>query len=139
IIAQYQRAHIYLNASEIDNQPLSILEAFACGLPIVTTNAGGIPRMVTDGASGFVVNCGDGEAMAARALELLQNGELANRMARRGRDECRKYSWERVGDEWANVYAELSGKRGRGEEGKAAPQSSRIRKLMSMSGAELRV
>jgi glycosyltransferase involved in cell wall biosynthesis len=151
IVAQYKRAHIYLNASEIDNQPLSILEAFACGLPIVTTNAGGIPDMVTDGVSGFVVNCGDHEAMAARGLELLQDSELANRMAQRGRDECQKYSWERVGEEWANVYRELwagkVGNRGKGEEGKkqagrnvaVAQSTSRVRRLMSMSAAELRV
>ena len=139
IVAQYKRAHIYLNASEIDNQPLSILEAFACGLPIVTTNAGGIPDMVTDGESGFVVNRGDYETMAARALELLQNSQLANSMARCGRDECQKYSWERVGAEWTSVYGKLSGKRGRGEEAKAAPQSSRIRKLLGMSADELRV
>ena len=47
MFAQYDAADIYLNGSEIDNQPLSLLEAFACGLPVVTTDAGGIPDIVT--------------------------------------------------------------------------------------------
>jgi glycosyltransferase involved in cell wall biosynthesis len=53
---QYSASDIYLNASKIDNQPLSILEAFACGLPVVTTDAGGIPDIVTDEATGFVTH-----------------------------------------------------------------------------------
>ena len=67
----YSAADIYLNASKIDNQPLSILEAFACGLPVVTTDAGGIPDIVTDEKTGFLVPVGDYEALAAHALKLL--------------------------------------------------------------------
>ena len=47
------QSDIFLNGSEIDNQPLSILEAFSCGLPVVTTDAGGIPDIVDDGRTGI--------------------------------------------------------------------------------------
>ena len=67
VVELYDAADIYLNGSEIDNQPLSILEAFACGLPVVTTDAGGIPFVVTGGETGFLVKRGDYEAMAAGA------------------------------------------------------------------------
>ena len=103
----YDRADIYLNGSEIDNQPLSILEAFSCGLPVVTTAAGGIPDIVIDRTNGMLVPCGDYSQMADRSLELLANPELTRRLVQQGRNECSKYSWEAVRDAWMNVYCGL--------------------------------
>ena len=103
----YDAADVYLNASEIDNQPLSILEAFSCGLPIVTTGAGGIPDMVRDGETGMVVPCGDYAGIADRALRLLDHPELAESMVERARHECLKYRWEAVRDAWMRVYLGL--------------------------------
>jgi len=103
----YDHADVYLNASEIDNQPLSILEAFSCGLPIVSTGAGGIPDMVRDGKTGMVVPCGDYEEMAVRALRLLSDPQLAKGMAEQARHECLKYRWEAVRDQWMKVYLNL--------------------------------
>jgi L-malate glycosyltransferase len=107
ITEQYDAADIYLNGSEIDNQPLSILEAFACGLPIVTTDAGGIPDIVTDGKTGFVVPRGDYESLASRALQLLSEPNRAAEMAENGLEECRKYSWDAVKDAWLTTYHSL--------------------------------
>ena len=107
IIELYDAADIYLNASEIDNQPLSILEAFACGLPVVSTDAGGIPFVVSDGETGFLVKRGDYEALADRAFCLLEDPELAGRIIARARNECRKYGWEAVREQWLEVYQEL--------------------------------
>lgn len=103
----YNAADVYLNGSEIDNQPLSILEAFSCGLPVVTTDAGGIPDIVIDRTNGMLVPCGDYSQMAERALELLRNPELTKRLVQQGREECAKYSWEAVRDAWLNVYSSL--------------------------------
>lgn len=108
VIELYESADIYLNASEIDNQPLSILEAFACGLPIVTTGAGGIPDIVTDGVNGFVVPCGDHEKLADRAMQLLEQPEVARRMVADGLEQCRKYSWQAVRDSWMESYMALA-------------------------------
>jgi glycosyltransferase involved in cell wall biosynthesis len=103
----YDAADIFLNGSEIDNQPLSILEAFSCGLPVVTTDAGGIPDIVADGNSGMVVPRGDYMQMAERALQLLNDPVLATQLIKRGRDECSKYSWEAVRDAWLSAYDQL--------------------------------
>ena len=103
----YDAADIYLNASEIDNQPLSLLEAFACGLPIVTTDAGGIPDIVTDEVTGIVIPRGDYAQMAERAISLLNNPARAMQMVELGRRECMKYSWEAVRPEWLGVYRKL--------------------------------
>ena len=108
VVELYDSADIYLNGSEIDNQPLSILEAFACGVPIVTTNAGGIPDIVTDGVSGFVVPCGDYEMLAERALLLLEQPKVAGDMAAHGLEQCRKYSWGAVRDSWMETYISLA-------------------------------
>lgn len=107
MVQQYASAAIYLNGSEIDNQPLSILEAFACGLPVVTTNAGGIPDIVANGETGFVVKRGDYEALAECALRLLEDPALARSICERAREECGKYSWQAVREQWLNVYYEL--------------------------------
>ena len=108
----YDAADIFLNGSEIDNQPLSILEAFSCGLPVVTTNAGGIPDIVEDGKTGMVVPRGDYEALAKRAIALLNDGSLTKQIVEQARRECLKYSWEAVRDAWMNVYHGLASEEG---------------------------
>jgi len=93
-----------LNSSVIDNQPVSILEAFASGLPVVSTATGDIPAMVRGGEAGMLVPAGDSAAMADAVAGLLENPDRALRMARRGRDEAREYGWTRVREAWDAVY-----------------------------------
>lgn len=105
----YDKTDIFLNGSEIDNQPLSILEAFSCGLPVVTTDAGGIPDIVDDGRTGMVVARGDYASIADRAITLLNNPSLTKQVVDQARQECLKYSWEAVRDAWLNAYHSLCG------------------------------
>lgn len=105
----YDAADIFLNGSEIDNQPLSILEAFSCGLPVVTTDAGGIPDIVEDGKTGMVVARGDYAAIANRAITLLNDPSLTKKIVEQARQECLKYSWEAVRDAWLKSYHSLLG------------------------------
>ena len=109
IVELYDSADIFLNGSEIDNQPLSLLEAFACGLPVVTTDAGGIPDMVVPGKTALVVPRGEYEQLAASALQLLDDSALAQSIIQQAREECRKYQWGAVRNQWLNVYYELAG------------------------------
>jgi glycosyltransferase involved in cell wall biosynthesis len=106
----YSASCIYVNGSKIDNQPLSILEAFACGLPVVTTDAGGIPDIVTDHVTGFVVPVGDFKSLAARALNLLADERTATSMAERARAECEKYTWPAVCPQWLDLYHSMARK-----------------------------
>lgn len=100
----YDRADIFLNSSEIDNMPLSILEAFACGLPVVTTDAGGIPNIVEHARTGLIVGRGDYRAMADAALRLLDDPALAGTLIRNARRECSRYRWESVKQKWLDLY-----------------------------------
>ncbi|HEY6329518.1 MAG TPA: glycosyltransferase, partial [Blastocatellia bacterium] len=104
----YDSADIYLNSSNIDNMPASILEAFACGLPVVTTNAGGIPYIVSHEETGLMVECDDFMAMAASAIRLLEDQPFATRLAKNALNECAKYTWSRIRDLWVNLYAQMS-------------------------------
>lgn len=101
-------ADIYLNASNIDNMPLSILEAFAAGLPVVTTNAGGIPYVVHQEQTGLLVEMNDHEAMAAAAIRLLEDEELAARLTHNARAECGKYKWDVVRESWLEFYRQVA-------------------------------
>jgi len=104
----YDEADVYLNASDIDNMPNSIIEAFACGLPVVTSRAGGIPFVVQHERNGLLVECGDHEGLAAATLRLLEEPALAQRLIAEGlRDVEQHYTWGAVSDGWAQLYRRL--------------------------------
>ena len=103
--ALYDAADVYIHASLVDAMPGSIVDAFATGLPVVTSDSGGIPDLVRDGVTGVVVRCGDYEALALGAIGLLRAPESAHRMAARARAECEeRYVWQAVAGEWIEVY-----------------------------------
>jgi glycosyltransferase involved in cell wall biosynthesis len=117
----YAEADIYLQTPEIDNMPSSVLEAFASGCAVVSTNAGGVPAILTDGIHGFLVDCNDHEAAAARILRLLEEPGLASRLTAAARDSCEQYRWERVRAQWLSLYRGLA--RGAAQPAPLAPQT----------------
>lgn len=106
--AMYDSADIYLTATNLDNMPSSITESMAAGLPVVTTDAGGIPFIVTHEESCLMVRCDDHEGMAAAAIRLLEDNDLALRLTAQARVAARKFTWPVVRDEWVNLYHELA-------------------------------
>ncbi len=78
-------ADIFLLPSETESFGMSALEALASEVPVIATRTGGLPEVVIDGEVGFLLEVGDVEGMAARAVELLQNEELRRKMGRAGR------------------------------------------------------
>jgi glycosyltransferase involved in cell wall biosynthesis len=105
----YARSDFYLNAPNVDNMPLSVLEAQMTGLPVVTTNAGGIPFIVEHGVTGWMVPCNDDAALATAALALLANPTLAATIAAQARKVCEeRYVWSAVAPEWMRIYTELA-------------------------------
>jgi glycosyltransferase involved in cell wall biosynthesis len=104
----YNEADIYLNSPDIDNMPNSVIEAFAAGLPVVTTNAGGIPYIVEHEHTGLLVDCDDDAALARQALRLLHEPGLASRLSLTSRQEClTRYVWSAVRAEWERLYLGL--------------------------------
>jgi glycosyltransferase involved in cell wall biosynthesis len=101
----YDGADIFLNSSVVDNQPLSVLEAFAAGLPVVSTASGDIAAIVRDGQTGRLVPAAEPAAMAMAVAGLLGEPDRALSMARHARQEVEQYTWPYVRDAWAAVYS----------------------------------
>jgi glycosyltransferase involved in cell wall biosynthesis len=99
-------ADIFLNASVVDNQPVSLLEAFAAGLPVVTTPTGDIAAMVRHEETGLLVPPLDAGALAAAVVSLLRDPASATSLARQARAEIDRYTWAAVRGEWAAVYGD---------------------------------
>lgn len=107
--ALFDRADIFVNAAEIDNQPVSVLEAFAAGLPVVSTGVGDITAMLRGGAAGVIVPCGNPTALAAAVHELFDDPGRARRLVAHAREEVRRYTWSGIGARWDAAYRGLPG------------------------------
>jgi glycosyltransferase involved in cell wall biosynthesis len=110
--ALYDAADIYLMAPDLDNMPGSVIECLSCGLPVVTTDAGGVPYVVTDEKTALISRRGDHDALAKNAIRLLEDNGLALRLTRAGRESVRQFSWPEVRSHWLHAYAELMGEKG---------------------------
>ncbi len=104
VAALYREADMMLNPSRVDNTPNSVLEAMACGLPVVSTRAGGVPYIVRDGVSALLVDAGDAEAMAGAILRLLRDAQLAKELVTAGFADVQQYTWTRVRLRLAELY-----------------------------------
>ncbi len=103
----YNEIDIYLNSPNTDNMPSSILECYASGVPIVTTNAGGIPYILEHEKTGLMVEVNDHQALAGEAMRLLEDNELSQRLIKNGRQAVADFSWENVRLKWRAIYQEL--------------------------------
>jgi len=100
----YDEADIYLQTPDIDNMPLSVLEAFASGCAVVSTNAGGVPAILTNEKHGLLVDRGDYHAAAECVLRLLADPALAGRLTATARESCADYQWNVVRSRWLALY-----------------------------------
>lgn len=103
----YRKADIAINPSLADNMPVSVLEALASGVPVVTTNVGGVPYIVKDEDSALLVPARSPEAMAAAILRLMEDAPLAHRLIDNGLCAVRAYTWPRVWPLLAETYARV--------------------------------
>jgi L-malate glycosyltransferase len=103
----YDRADIFINASRLDNMPVSVLEAFASGTPVISTSPEGMRYLVEDGRTGLLSQVGDPAALAANVVRVLRDPTLAQRLFTNGREELDRYRWECVREQWLRVYREL--------------------------------
>jgi glycosyltransferase involved in cell wall biosynthesis len=106
--ALYARADCALNTSTVDNMPISVLEAFASGVVVVSTAAGGIPDIVADGVCGLLAPVGDDEALARSVCRVLGDPMLAARLRDAGRAAAAAFAWSHVGPMWLAAYRDAA-------------------------------
>jgi glycosyltransferase involved in cell wall biosynthesis len=110
VYAYYGNADIYVQAPRIDNMPLSLLEAFASGLPVVSTDVGGVPRILRHGVDGLLVANNDADALADQVNKLLTDPALARRLAESANRTLAAYEWPVVRVGWLQVYRRAFGR-----------------------------
>ena len=116
VVAQYfQAADVYVHPAREDTFPNSVLEALACGTPVVATSVGGIPEQIEEAHSGFLVSPGDASGLAERVTLLLSNASLRESMGRQAAEATRhRFSFDRQADAYLAWYQELIDRTGHG-------------------------
>lgn len=107
IAALYAWADAMLNPSTVDNMPNSVLEALACGLPVISTDVGGVPFMVRHRETALLVPPADIAAMAAAIIELKGDAALRHTLSSNGLAQVEQYTWPRVRQQWLDLYTSL--------------------------------
>lgn len=103
----FRDADVFVNSSLHDNMPISILEALASAVPVVSTDVCGIPFLVEHGKTALLVPPRDPQALAEAILDVLGDSALAERLVRAGREVVQQYTWSSVGPRLLNAYARL--------------------------------
>lgn len=109
--AIYYDSDIFVNGSYVDCAPVSILEAFCSGLPVVTTAAGGIPYLVEHERTGLLCPPGNWEALEENIIQLLRRPDLAKSLAENACKQTERFSWGTLRELWVRAYRSARGGR----------------------------
>jgi len=107
-------ADLFLLPSEKESFGLSALEAMACGVPVVSSNAGGLPEVNIDGQTGYACDVGDVDAMTQASRQLLTNAGLHETMSRNARIKSLEFSKENIMPQYEKLYSKALEKVGSG-------------------------
>jgi glycosyltransferase involved in cell wall biosynthesis len=107
----YEQADIFINASRVDNMPVSVIEAFGAGTPVVTTAPESMRYLVGHERTGLLSEPGDVEALAQNVIRLLTDPELGARLAGNAYEESRRYRWTAVRQQWLEIYRSMANRK----------------------------
>lgn len=98
---------IFINTTNIDNTPVSLIEAMALGLPVISTNVGGISYLIEHKIEGVLVNKNDAEVMAATICQMVENPLITLEMTQKARQKVEPMDWNMVKYQWNNVLNDV--------------------------------
>jgi glycosyltransferase involved in cell wall biosynthesis len=104
------RCDVFLNTTNVDNAPVAVVEMGAFGLPVVTTDVGGIRDLLADGESGLFVHAGDDERMSDAVVRLVREPALAALLSAAGQRLAAQWAGPSVLSQWEALFAELLGR-----------------------------
>lgn len=96
---------IFINTTTVDNTPVSVMEAMALGMPIVSTNVGGIPYLIEESRNGLLFESGDIKEMLSAIISLIKNSELASTISDTNRKKAESLTWESVRHTWLDLLS----------------------------------
>lgn len=95
---------IFLNTTTIDNMPVSVIEAMMLGLPVVSTNVGGLPFLIEDGKTGQLVDTNNPQMMVDAIKGYLNNADFTIKIAELAHAEVQKYDWNVIKYQWIDLF-----------------------------------
>jgi glycosyltransferase involved in cell wall biosynthesis len=99
-IAYAEDFDIFLNTTNTDNTPVSVIEAMGLGMLVISTNVGGIPSLLNDERDSLLVEPNDKEAFVNSIIRLIENPSLAKSLSQNARRKAEQFSWESIRDKW---------------------------------------
>lgn len=112
VAARLAEADVFINTADVDNVPISVIEALASGLCVVSTEVGGIPYLLQDGVDALLVPRDDAPAMAAAVARIVSEPDLAERLSRNGRAKAETFDWSRVLPRWRTLIGKVASRPG---------------------------
>jgi glycosyltransferase involved in cell wall biosynthesis len=107
--AALSQGDIFLNTTNVDNTPISVMEAMACGLCVVSTNVGGIPYLVEHEQHALLTPPDSAPAMAAAVRRVLGEPGLAQRLSQDGRRQVEQFDWSHILPRWQWLLHSIAG------------------------------
>lgn len=95
--------NIFINTTNFDNMPVSVIEAMALGLPVISSNVGGLPFLIEDETNGILVNPDNSEAFVSAVKKVVSNTENTHEMTLNARKKVENFDWEVVKRQWISV------------------------------------
>jgi glycosyltransferase involved in cell wall biosynthesis len=110
VVARLNAAHVCVNASPKEGWGLTVVEANACGVPVVGSDSPGLRDSIHDGKTGFLVPYGDADALAEKTIQLLRDRALWQSMSDAALAWARSLTWERTAREMESVFVRTARK-----------------------------
>ena len=102
-VAMSKDYNVFINTTHFDNTPISVIEAMALGLPVVSTNVGGIPYLLEHDSNALLVNDNDIDEMAKQINRLFKEPHLAHNLSDKAKESVKEFDWEIVKKQWREL------------------------------------